>query len=59
MEALVNALESFWEVRFPPAQRARWLGNDPAAVQAAVTAALAEGAVAPSLAGWGCRCCCS
>ncbi len=32
--ALVEAFERFWQVRFPEAQRARWIDNDPKALQA-------------------------
>jgi pimeloyl-ACP methyl ester carboxylesterase len=52
MEALVQAFESFWDVRFPDRQRSRWLDNDPAALQAAWSTALAEGAVAEDLRAW-------
>lgn len=30
MEALIQAMESFWDIRFPEALRARYLDNDPA-----------------------------
>jgi pimeloyl-ACP methyl ester carboxylesterase len=56
MEGLVQALEAFWGVRFPGTQRARWLDNDPAALEAAWTVALAEGAISESLRGWQARC---
>jgi pimeloyl-ACP methyl ester carboxylesterase len=49
---LVGALEAFWGVRFPEARRARWLANDPVALQAAWSAVLAEGAVADDLTRW-------
>jgi pimeloyl-ACP methyl ester carboxylesterase len=56
MEALVRALEGFWGVRFPDPRRARWLGNDPAALRAAWEAALAEGPVSEDLRAWQIRC---
>jgi pimeloyl-ACP methyl ester carboxylesterase len=49
---LVEALEAFWGVRFPAAQRARWLSNDAIALRAAWRAVLAEGAVAGDLTRW-------
>jgi pimeloyl-ACP methyl ester carboxylesterase len=52
VEALVQAFEAFWGVRFPDTQRARWLDNDPAALEAAWTAALAEGAISEDLRAW-------
>jgi pimeloyl-ACP methyl ester carboxylesterase len=52
MEALVGAFEDFWRVRFPDAQRGRWLDNDPAALAAAWSTAMAEGAITEDLAGW-------
>lgn len=51
-EALIQALEAFWDVRFPETQRRRWLHNDPAALEAAWAAALAEGAVSEDLRTW-------
>ncbi len=56
MEALVQAFEAFWGVRFPDAQRTRWLDNDPAALEAAWTAALAEGGISDDLRAWQIRC---
>ncbi|MGH2368254.1 MAG: alpha/beta fold hydrolase [Chloroflexota bacterium] len=56
MEALVQALEAFWGVRFPDTRRARWLTNDPAALEAAWRAALAEGAISQDLRAWRVRC---
>jgi len=56
MEALVQAFEAFWGVQFPHAQRARWLDNDPAAIEAAWSAALAEGAISDDLRAWQVRC---
>jgi pimeloyl-ACP methyl ester carboxylesterase len=52
MEALVGAFERLWDVRFPDAQRARWLDNDPAALRAAWSAAMAEGAIGKDLRRW-------
>jgi pimeloyl-ACP methyl ester carboxylesterase len=49
---LVRAFEDFWGVAFPDAQRARWLGNDPAALAAAWSAALAEGPISQDLGRW-------
>ncbi len=46
---LVRAFEDFWGVAFPDAQRARWLGNDSAALAAAWSAALAEGPISQDL----------
>lgn len=45
-----------WEIRVPEALRARYLDNDPAALKAAWTKALAEGAVARDLGTWRVRC---
>jgi pimeloyl-ACP methyl ester carboxylesterase len=56
MEPLVRAFEDFWGVRFPDPQRARWLDNDPAALDAAWRAALTEGAISADLARWRTRC---
>jgi pimeloyl-ACP methyl ester carboxylesterase len=50
--ALVEAFERFWQVRFPEAQRARWIDNDPRALQAMWTHVLAEGPVASDLTDW-------
>lgn len=52
MEALVTALEEAWGVPFPAARRARWLDNDPAALDAAWTAALWEGPISDDLTSW-------
>ncbi len=41
---VVEALEAFWGVQLPNPRRARWLDNDPAALEAAWTTVLAEGA---------------
>ena len=56
MEGLIQAMEAFWEIRFPEALRARYLDNDPAALQTAWTKALAEGAVSENLPAWRVRC---
>lgn len=56
MEALVRAFEAFWGVRFDDAQRTLWLDNDPAALEAAVKAVLAEGAISEDLRSWQLRC---
>jgi pimeloyl-ACP methyl ester carboxylesterase len=50
--ALVEAFEHFWQVRFPEAQRNRWIDNDPEALQAMWTQVLAEGPVAKALTEW-------
>ena len=55
-DALVEAFEAFWGVRFPEPQRTRWLSNDRAALEAAVNAALAEGAITDDLRAWQVRC---
>jgi pimeloyl-ACP methyl ester carboxylesterase len=52
IEAFVKALEKFANIRFPDAQRERYLDNDPAAVEAASNAMLAEGTIATSLRAW-------
>jgi pimeloyl-ACP methyl ester carboxylesterase len=52
MEALVGAFEEFWRIKFPDAQRARWLDNDPLALAAAWSTAMVEGAVADDLQRW-------
>jgi pimeloyl-ACP methyl ester carboxylesterase len=56
IEALIQAMEAFWKIRFPEASRARLLDNDPAALKAAWTKGLAEGAVAQGLPTWRVRC---
>ena len=56
MEALIQAMETFWEIWFPETLRARYLDNDPAALEAAWTKVLAEGAVAQDLRTWRVRC---
>jgi pimeloyl-ACP methyl ester carboxylesterase len=52
MEAAVQALEEFWNLRFPDARRARYLDNDPAALEAAWRAVLGEGAISNDLGAW-------
>ena len=56
MEPFVQMLESFAGTRFPDALRAGWLDNDPAAIEAAWSAALAEGAISEDLGAWDLRC---
>lgn len=56
IEALVQAFEAFWDVRFPDTQRARWLDNDPAALDAAWSTALTEGAISQDLRAWHIQC---
>ncbi len=52
MEALVEALERFSNIRLPDAKRVRYLDNDPIAVAAASGAMLAEGQIATNLRAW-------
>lgn len=52
MKALVAAFERFWNVRFPDAQRGRWLDNDPVALNAAWSAAMTEGPISDDLRRW-------
>jgi pimeloyl-ACP methyl ester carboxylesterase len=56
MEALIQALEMFWDVRFPETRRRRWLDNDPAALEAAWRTALSEGAISDDLRAWRVAC---
>lgn len=56
MEPFVQALESFAGGRFSDALRARGLDNDPVALEAAWSAALAEGAISEDLGAWQIRC---
>jgi pimeloyl-ACP methyl ester carboxylesterase len=56
MEPFLQALESFAGARFPEALRARGLDNDPVALEAAWSAALAEGAICDDLRAWQIRC---
>jgi pimeloyl-ACP methyl ester carboxylesterase len=51
-EPLVRAFEEFWEIEFPEAQRKRLLANDPLALHAAWSAAMAEGSIAADLGRW-------
>jgi pimeloyl-ACP methyl ester carboxylesterase len=50
--AVVEALEVFWNIRFPDERRARWAANDAAALKAAWTTALSEGPVSHDLQVW-------
>jgi len=52
MEPLVRAFEAFWEIEFPGLQRERLLDNDPLALHAAWSAAMAEGAISADLGRW-------
>lgn len=52
IEEFVAALEAGGSMRFPEAQRARYLQNDAEAIVAASNAMLAEGVIAPSLGAW-------
>jgi pimeloyl-ACP methyl ester carboxylesterase len=56
MDALIRTLETFWNARFPDTRRVRWLENDPAALDAAWKAALAEGPISKDLRAWRIRC---
>jgi pimeloyl-ACP methyl ester carboxylesterase len=56
LEPFVEALESFASGRLPQALRNRWLDNDPVAIEAAWSAALAEGAISEDLGAWQIRC---
>jgi pimeloyl-ACP methyl ester carboxylesterase len=56
MEPFVEMLESFAGSRFPDALRTRWLDNDPEAIEAAWSAAVAEGAISEDLGAWEPRC---
>ena len=56
MEPFVKMLESFAGSRFLHALRERWLDNDPAAIEAAWSAAIAEGAISEDLGVWRVRC---
>jgi len=53
-EPFIEALEGFWNVRFPDARRT--IDNDPAALDAAWQAALSEGPVSEDLGAWRIRC---
>lgn len=52
LEPFVAALESFSGVRFPEVQRALYLDNDPAAIEAASSAMVTEGAISEDLGAW-------
>lgn len=56
IEPFVKMLESFADTRFPDALRERWLDNDPAAIEAAWSAAVGEGAISEDLGAWDVRC---
>ena len=56
MEPFVEMLESFAGTRFPDALRERWLDNDPEAIEAAWSAAIAAGAISEDLGAWQLRC---
>jgi pimeloyl-ACP methyl ester carboxylesterase len=56
MEPFVEMLESFAGTRFPDTLRARWLDNDPVAIEAAWSAAVAEGAISEDLRRWQIQC---
>jgi pimeloyl-ACP methyl ester carboxylesterase len=51
-EPLVRAFEAFWDIEFPGPQRERLLDNDPLALYAAWSAAMAEGAISSDLGRW-------
>ena len=51
-EGVVEALEAFWDSRFPDERRTRWVANDAAALEAAWTTALSEGPVSDDLGAW-------
>jgi HTH-like domain len=52
MEPLVSAFEAFWDIAFPSPQRERLLDNDPLALHAAWSAAMAEGAISSDPGRW-------
>lgn len=56
LEPFIQALEASSSARFPDAQRARYLENDPAAIEAASSTMLAEGAISKDLRAWRVRC---
>ena len=56
MEPFIEMLESFAGTRFPHALRERWLHNDPEAIEAAWSAAIAEGTISEDLGAWQVRC---
>ena len=51
-EPLVRAFEAFWDIQFPGPQRERLLDNDPLALHAAWSAAMAEGPISADLGRW-------
>ncbi len=51
-EPLVRAFEAFWDIEFPGPQRERLLDNDPLALHAAWSAAMAEGPISADLGRW-------
>jgi pimeloyl-ACP methyl ester carboxylesterase len=51
-EPLLRAFEAFWDIEFPSPQRERLLDNDPLALHAAFSAAIAEGPIATDLGQW-------
>jgi pimeloyl-ACP methyl ester carboxylesterase len=56
LEPFVEMLESFAGGRLPEELRERWLDNDPVAIEAAWSTALAEGAISENLRAWQIRC---
>jgi pimeloyl-ACP methyl ester carboxylesterase len=52
MEPLARAVEALWAIEIPHPQRQRLLANDPLALHAAFTAAMAEGAISSDLTRW-------
>ena len=56
LEPFVAALESFAGGRLPEALKARWLDNDPEAIDAAWREALVEGDISEDLGAWEARC---
>ena len=52
IEATVQALERFWDLRVPEARRRHYLDNDPVALEAAWRTVLAEGAISDDLGSW-------
>jgi pimeloyl-ACP methyl ester carboxylesterase len=52
VHAFVEALEGYWEVRFPEPERSGYLAQDGAAVAAAAEAMLTQGAISDDLTRW-------
>jgi pimeloyl-ACP methyl ester carboxylesterase len=52
MAPLLRAFEAVWDIEFAYPQRGRLLDNDPVALHAAFTAAMAEGAISAELGRW-------